>query len=369
MNPALQQFGLRVMSGEARGAGATLLRGGLRIVEPFYAGVMHIRNAMYDRGTLERHALGRSTISVGNLTTGGTGKTPTVRWLAEQLRESGRKPAVLMRGYRVHGAAVSDEQVMLDRYLNADAAGVRIPVHANPDRVAGAARVLRDRGDVDTFILDDGFQHRRARRDFDLLLISAADPFGYGHVFPRGLLRESITGLRRADAILLTRCEQVTPEELAQLERRVRDASPTIPIFHCDHALTSAMDVFRGRPYFAFAGVGHPQSFLRQLDAAIGAPVGRQWFPDHHDYTDADLSGLYAAARNAGAEMLVTTEKDWVKLEPLSERRSERPLPIVSAEVRIRFRENDADALLALVSARLGSAPRPPAASPPPGAA
>src|SRR5688500_14543105 len=245
MNPALQQFGLRVMSGEARGAGATLLRGGLRIVEPFYAGVMHIRNAMYDRGTLERHALGRPTVSVGNLTTGGTGKTPTVRWLAEQLREAGRKPAVLMRGYRVKGAAVSDEQVMLDRYLNGDAPDVRIPVHANPDRVAGAARVLRDRPDVDTFILDDGFQHRRARRDFDLLLISAADPFGNGHVFPRGLLRESLAGLRRADAILITRCEQATPDMIAELERRLRDVAASIAIFHCDHALASALDVFR----------------------------------------------------------------------------------------------------------------------------
>jgi len=363
MTPALEQFGLRVMSGEASGVGATALRGVMRAVEPFYAGVMSVRNTMYDRGTRASHGLGRPTVSVGNLTTGGTGKTPTVRWLAEQLRAGGRKPAVLMRGYRVKGAAVSDEQLMLDRYLNAAATGPRIPVHADPDRVAGAAAVLRERPDVDAFILDDGFQHRRARRDFDLLLISAAEPFGYGHVFPRGLLRETVAGIRRADAVLVTRCEQATAHEIAAVEGRVRAIAPDVPIFHCEHVLTSAMDVFRGRRYFAFAGIGAPQAFQRQLNAAVGPPAGARWFPDHHNYTDADLIDLDAAARKTGAELLVTTEKDWVKVEPLYGAAG-RELPIVSAEVQVRFRDGDADALLDRINARL--APSHPPSQPPP---
>jgi tetraacyldisaccharide 4'-kinase len=126
------------------------------------------------------------------------------------------------------------------------------------------------------------------------------------------------------------------------------------------------MDVFRGRRYFAFAGIGAPQAFERQLNAAIGPPAGTRWFPDHHNYTDTDLIDLDAAARKAGAELLVTTEKDWVKVEPLHGAGGQE-LPIVSAEVQVRFRDGDADALLDRINARLArSQPPPPSPSPSP---
>lgn len=367
MSGSLEQFGLRMMSGEARGAGAAMLRGATRMIEPFYSTAMSLRNAMYDRGMLATQPLGRPTISIGNLTTGGTGKTPTVRWLAEQLRNRGRRPAVLMRGYRAAGATGSDEQAMLERYLNDEPAKESIPVQANPSRVAGAASVLRERPEIDTFILDDGFQHRRAGRDFDLLLISAANPFGYDHVFPRGLLRERLQGLRRAHAILLTRCELVTMDVLAGIEARLRAAGADVPIYRCEHALMPSIESMRGRRYFAFAGIGNPQGFERQLIDVVGAPVGSRWFADHHHYTRDDLRELQSAARDAGAQALVTTEKDWVKLQHVAAFDA-NGLPIVRAEMVIHFRGDAQEVLLRQIMAHLGSS-EPATAASSPGAA
>ena len=157
------------------------------------------------------HRLPHPTISVGNITTGGTGKTPVVRWLAERLQEQGRRPAVLMRGYRSEGG-ISDEQSLLQQQLP------EIPVIANPDRVRGAADATQKQNDIDTFILDDGFQHRRVHRDFDLVLIDATAPFGFGHILPRGSLREPLSGLRRANALLITRSSQVDVNRLKEIE-------------------------------------------------------------------------------------------------------------------------------------------------------
>src|SRR5829696_8648270 len=138
MNPSLERFGLRVMSGEARGVGPALLRGTLSLAGSFYAGAMAARNRLYDAGRITRHTLPRPVVSVGNITAGGTGKTPVVRWLAEQLITRGRHPAILLRGYRARGATTSDEQQLLHAYLNANE-NRGVAVVANPDRRAGAA--------------------------------------------------------------------------------------------------------------------------------------------------------------------------------------------------------------------------------------
>src|SRR4051812_22379030 len=185
------------MSGEARGVGAALLRAGLSVISPVYATVMRGRNAKFDLG-LGVTRLPRPVISVGNITAGGTGKTPVVRWLCERLRDTGERPAVLMRGYKAAAGERGDEAAMLEGMLNRS--GVQnVVVHAQADRVAGGLGVLRDHPDVSVFVLDDGFQHRRLARDFDLVLVDACEPLGYGRVFPRGLLREPACGLGRAD--------------------------------------------------------------------------------------------------------------------------------------------------------------------------
>ena len=218
MPSSFKQSGLRIISGENTSAIARVVRGLAGVVEPFYSAAMRVRNAAYDRGLFHAHDLGRPTISVGNITTGGTGKTPVVIWLARQLREQGRRPAILLRGYGATQQHGSDEAALLEQSLNSNST-IRIPVQANPSRVRGAAEVLQKSPEVDFFLLDDAFQHRRAKRDFNLVLINATEPFGFGHVLPRGLLREPLAGLKRADAFLITRCSLASTEAVAVIDR------------------------------------------------------------------------------------------------------------------------------------------------------
>ena len=340
MSDPLRTFGLRAISGDDPSWAARLTRLTTAAVEPGYVAAMRLRNALYDVGLKRTHGLGRPAISVGNLTTGGTGKTPVVSWLARRLLEAGRRPAVLLRGYGADVADQSDELRVLRRDL-----GDAVPVRANPSRVAGAAAVLRDRPAVDVFVLDDAFQHRRAARAFDLVLVSAANPFGFGHVLPRGLMREPRSGLGRADALLLTRCDAVGDDRLAEIDRELRRWNAAAPVYRADHAHVALVDPATGaerpvttlfdNPFFAVAGIGDPGSLDRQLARFGAAYRGRRWFADHHSYTPGDVASVRAAA---GAALLVTTEKDWVKLADVI---GPQPPPVAVLRLAVRFRADD----------------------------
>ena len=342
------------MSGQQRGAMASVLRGVLSMAEPCYSQIVSWRNRRFDAGIGVRK-LSRPVISVGNITAGGTGKTPVVRWLCEQFRVAGRHPAVLMRGYKSKDG-VSDEQQMLVQALHSPNES-SIIVHVNPDRFAGGTDVLREHPEVDLFILDDGFQHRKLDRDFDLVLINATEPFGFGHVHPRGLLREPLSGLRRADAVLITRSDEVEAAKLKEIEREIERYCPGKPIVHASHAPVRLLDdeskrdieKLTGKRVFAFCGIGDPESFFRQIKERAGQVVGTRAFPDHHAYRETDLAEIETAA--VGAEAMITTEKDWAKLASL--RRT--AIPIWRIEMAIRFREGDEVRLLThVLKSRLG---------------
>jgi tetraacyldisaccharide 4'-kinase len=370
MQKDLDNFARALLSGRRRGAGATLLRAALTAAEPLYASAMSLRNALYDRGLLRSHRLRRPVISIGNLTTGGTGKTPVVAWLAGRLIECGLRPAVLMRGYRAGRTNGSDEQRMLEAQF-----GPAAKIIANPDRVAGAAAAMPSTAAApapapspapDVFILDDAFQHRRVARDFDLVLIHAAEPFGFDHILPRGLLREPPRGLRRADAALITHCELITAAQREALSDRLKAINPRMRILRAAHAHAALLDgearhpmeALAGKRFFVFAGIGDPQA----LAARLPARCGERWFADHHAYSQPDLAALNAAARKAGAEILLTTAKDWVKLSALKS-----DLPIWRLELHVEFCGDDESALLGAILAAINPAPPdPPAASPAP---
>ncbi len=279
---------------------------------------MSVRNRLYDVGVCRTHALPIPAICVGNLTAGGTGKTPTVAWVADHLRSRERRVAVIRRGYRRgDGDGPSDETMLLRERLGG------IDVIESPDRVAGA-RDAASRG-ADVIVLDDGFQHRRAGRDLDLVLVDASDPFGGGHLLPWGYLREPIDALRRAGAIVVTRADQVSSEArdrlIATLERR----APSTPIAQAVHAPRRLVEVapggktrrhplldLVGREVRAFSGVGRPTAFRRTLEDLGATVVDEAHFPDHHDYSAADLAAL-----PRGTAPWITTEKDWVKIRDL----------------------------------------------------
>ncbi|HEY2587470.1 MAG TPA: tetraacyldisaccharide 4'-kinase [Tepidisphaeraceae bacterium] len=362
MSPDAEQQFIRIISGQARGPGASLARGFLTIVEPFYAGAITIRNHLFDRQLKSIRHLPRPVISIGNITTGGTGKTPMVQWLAENLRREGRRVAILSRGYRAAPGSLGDELSMLDRALN-DPGDPPVLLRANSDRYAAGEELLKEHPEVDVFVLDDGFQHRRLARDLDVVLINAAEPSGFGRVLPRGLLREPLAGLRRAGAVVLTHADQATPEQLTAIEAEIRRHNATAPLYRAIHAqagLRSSRPEIESHPFnelsrhrfFAFCGIGNPAAFHRQLARFVDTYVGRRWFGDHHAYTAEDLANLSAEARKAGAEILITTEKDWVKVEPFA---TAIDLPIWRAEVRIQFSDEDEPRLLDQVGCVLAS--------------
>lgn len=375
LNGRIDELVVGMMSGARHVPGASAFRAFSGLAEHLYTAVVNARNRRFDRGIGVR-SLARPVVSVGNITAGGTGKTPVVRWLCESLRRSGHRPAVLLRGYKSTGG-LSDEQRMLEQCLATG--GVPVPVHANPSRFDGGTAVLAQRPDVDLFVLDDGFQHRKLARDFDLVLIDATNPFGFYHVHPRGLLREPLVGLRRASAVLITRSDEIAgiTETIQLLVRRYSQ----VPVYSANHAhagFRSAMSnladppdhptsALAGRRVFAFCGIGNPDSFLRQVEHFAGPLAGSRRFGDHHAYTEADVRDLIAAAQQARAAVMVTTEKDWAKLSAIPSAVNAQ-IPIWRAELTIEFRADDGVKLIGQIRSAIEQ-PRPGAvatkASPP----
>lgn len=363
----MEQAFRRVISGEDHGVGAALLRGAMRIVEPIYAAIVASRNGFYSKRVISSKRASRPVVSVGNITTGGTGKTPVVRWLAEHLRGRGMHPAILMRGYKSQPGQSGDEAQLLDDLLNPPATGTPVVIEANPDRAGGSEAVLRAHPDVDVFILDDGFQHRRLQREFDLVLIDATNPFGYDHVLPRGLLREPLDGLARASAFLMTRVDQALPGAVEACQAEIRRRAPAAPIYHCRHASAAVMceedgrttsqpiERLRDKRVFAFCGIGNPGSFQRQLASSGATLVGHRAFGDHHHYGRKDVEQLEREAAAAGAEVLISTEKDWVKFSRLDGSRNST-LPVWRVRLEIEFQGDDERRLLEQILAAIESA-------------
>jgi tetraacyldisaccharide 4'-kinase len=360
----------RIISGEAIGLGPAAARAALALSEPMYAAAVRARNRGFDRNPAKVCWLPRPVISVGNITAGGTGKTPIVRWLASRLRDAGRRVAVLSRGYKAAPGSLGDEQRMLDALLN-EPGKPPVLIRANPDRFAAGTTALGEHPAIDVFLLDDGFQHRRLGRDLDVVLINAIEPFGHGHVLPRGLLREPLSGLARAGAIVLTHASSVDDAARSRIVRQVRRYAPDVPVYQCDHAPARlkrpspagktelAPDELGARRVFAFCGIGSPRGFERQVRSLAGSLSGNRWFPDHHPYTAAELGELRTAARTTGADVLVTTEKDWVKLAALDAAAAKNgEIPIWRLDVEARFREDGEERLLQQVLHSLARARR-----------
>lgn len=285
-------------------------------LEPLYRAAVARRNRAFDAGARVTR-LPVPVISIGNISVGGTGKTPMVRWIIQTLRGLGAHPGIAMRGYGHKHAGISDEQQEhADRLPDT-------PIAANPDRVA-ASRELVERHHADCIVLDDGFQHRFVARDLDIVLIDATRCPFQSRCLPAGWLREPVASLARAQIIILTRASRVPPETLEHLDSRLHAAFPDAAILPADHhwaalesdRATLPVSWLHARPTFIACAIGNPRAFIDQARDHSARILGTLVRRDHHAWTrrDADrLIEMGVARRGA----LLTTHKDWVKLRRL----------------------------------------------------
>ena len=309
-----------LVTGRRRGAAAAALRAALRIVETPYAWAMNRRNRWYDAHPAAARRIAAPVVSVGNLTLGGTGKTPLVAWLARWFLARGLRVAIVSRGYKGRSGQPNDEAIELSQRLPG------VPHVQNPDRVAAAAEAI-ERHAAQVVVLDDGFQHRRLARDLDIVLLDALDPFGGEHVFPRGLLREPLSGLRRADVVVLSRADAIAADARRELRARVEALAPDalwLEAAHAPRALLAAdgreepIATLAGRPVAAFCGIGNPAGFRHTLSACGLQLAAFRAFADHCPFDARPLAELGDwLAREAAAAApaaVVCTQKDLVKL-------------------------------------------------------
>lgn len=275
-----------------------------------YGTAAQLRIWLYDKGWLRRRRLEHPVISVGNLSLGGTGKTPMVLWLAARFLQEGKRVAILSRGYRGSRGS-SDEVELMKRRL-----GDRVLFGVGKDRYANGKR-LEAQG-AQLFLLDDGFQHTQLTRDVDIVLLDTMQPASEHAVLPAGRLREPMSSLQRADLVVCTRADRAerTTPLIQGLKSPVFAASTELQGFRRlggDQNLMTAAELGAG-PYFAFCGIGNPRAFFLDLKR-WGIPVaGERAFRDHHRYRTAEARELQDAAERAGAKGLVTTEKDFFNL-------------------------------------------------------
>lgn len=308
-----------LVSGERHGLQPALARLGLSGLAVGYGLAMRLRSIGYSTGILQTQRVSAPVISLGNITTGGTGKTPFAAFVAQWFRDREIRVAFLSRGYGADPGAVNDEAMVLNQ-LCPD-----VPHLQNPDRIA-SARIAIEELESQLLILDDGFQHRRLARDLDIVLIDATNPWGYGVLLPRGLLREPLSALRRADLIVLTRVDSVHEDVLQQLRRRLQQIRGTaecvetsFPVRRLVNSEGETADWSTLKPghVAAFCGIGNPTAFQRLL-ARRGlnvTPDRFRTFPDHYRYTREDVDALREWADQLGSPVILTTQKDLVKLD------------------------------------------------------
>ncbi len=344
----------RAAAGAAPSGAARLLPG---LVEPLFGAAVALRGRLYAGGWLRSFRPPVPVISVGNLTVGGTGKSPMVALVAGRLAARGARPVVLSRGYGGRGSGRStvvsrgggplveasvagDEPVMLSLQLAAETGGV--PVIVSPRRRDGAARAVEELR-AGCLVLDDGFQHRSLARDLDILLLDGMDPFGNGRLLPAGPLREPPSAMERAGIVIVTQADRAGGAAMETIVSTAARHCPRAPLLHARLRMDALIDLasgragspshLRGARAYCFAGIARPERFFEEAARAGAAVAGTLAFPDHHPYRPRDLERILAEAARARADLLLTTEKDAARLG------GRRPEGLYALRVRLEVDE------------------------------
>ncbi len=307
------RIALDYLMADSSGPFGAVLRTMLRVAAGVYGGGVALRNWFYDYWPRASYRVPIPVISVGNLTVGGTGKTPMTALAASHLQQLGKRVAIVSRGYRRCECQYNDEALQLKRQLP------EVPHVQHPNRYRAACQAI-DQFGAELILLDDGFQHRRLDRDLDLVLIDALCPFGYGYLLPRGLLREPLSSLRRADLAVVTRADLVSAETRDALWHTIHQWLPGVPRIEVafqpkalvGHGRRESLSSVRS--VAAFSAIGNPQGFLQMLKANGFHIVKFRSFPDHYRFSPSDLDRLAQwASQLPGVEAVLCTEKDLVK--------------------------------------------------------
>lgn len=368
---SFEQRWRRIVSGEESGTRADIARGVLRGLSAVFNGIVRVRYSLYRHGIFSRSWPGCMVISIGNITVGGTGKTPVVEIFARALTRGGRKVAIVSRGYKarapsikwriknrrflqgtkvVHdgkklllGARVAgDEPYMLARNLE------NVVVITDKSRVRGSRYAIEKFG-VDTIILDDGMQHLPLQRQIEVVLIDAQLPFGYEHLLPRGLLREPLSSLSRATHIFITKARDI---DVTPLIRRIRDYNAHAEIIACYYEPVTLVNIhtdaqlpvtaLKDQRIVVATGIAQPDGFVSLL-RDLGADVVRQYnYPDHHRFRREEIEYLYQRVEKRNADALLITQKDAVRFSRRAGARI-RSCPVYYLKVAVAIKKGEKD--------------------------
>ena len=327
----------KIISEENPTLGIKFIRVILRVFSLIYTLVIRLRNLGFFLRILRSRKVQAKVISIGNITTGGTGKTPIVMWLARMVAQKNLKVAILTRGYASKAGALGDEPAMLAR--NCPQASVIV----NSNRYKGALKAIKEQG-CKVLIMDDGFQHRKLKRDLDIIAIDATCAFGYNKMLPAGLLREPAKALKRAHAVIITRYDQVSTETILQIRNKIKKINSKLVICNATHEQTYAK-MFKGKKYtipelrekkiYAFCGIGNPQAFFNKLSSNGLNIVGEKIFNDHHNFNPEDMQKIVKKAKNAEADIILSTQKDWIKAAMLALKFEDIEYGFIDIELKI----------------------------------
>ncbi|MCA1809974.1 MAG: tetraacyldisaccharide 4'-kinase [Kiritimatiellia bacterium] len=380
----LERYFLELINNRSRGRFAGAVRLLLKHLSRIYGFAISLWNFLYVKGVLRHHTLGCQVISIGNLTVGGTGKTPIVEIFARALQKEGRRVAILSRGYKKveHGfwkkkldkltgrearrppRVVSDgSALLLDSSMSGDEPYMLasnlpdVAVLVDKDRVK-SGRYAIDKLKCDTLILDDGFQYRALKHRVEIVLVDSTNPFGNGHVLPRGLLREPIKHIKRADFIFITKASD--PDQSA-LTEQLRRLNPRAEISVCTHRPLYLQNIYdagekhqlewlAGRRLVTVAGIAIPEGFENEIRRLSGNLVYTKRFADHHRYSQQEIIDLINKARGREAEAIITTEKDAVRFPKIE--RQDVPIYFLRVEIELLSGVEDFNACISRICFR-----------------
>lgn len=331
-----------VITDKKKGFLPDVVKTGLKGLSYIYGGVVGFQAFLFKSKIIPGTRFTQKVISVGNITWGGVGKTPLVQYVAEELKKRELQAAILTRGYMHEKIEFSDEAMMLDKNLE------NVSVLVGGNRVRNATEFLKE-NEVDAFILDDGFQHWKIQRDLDIVAIDALNPWGNESVIPRGILREKLQAIKRADIVVITKAKQAM-ENVDMIKQKLQQIKIDLPVVTTTHAPVRLIDnrteIFfpikklQGSTICSFCSIGNPQSFVRSLEE-IGADVKYNFiFDDHYSYKEFEIRNIVDYCITNNISLIVTTQKDSVKLKRLIGLFPDK-IQLMTLQIKIDFIEGE----------------------------